>query len=133
LASEGWIRSETKKIDACDFDVAVADVGEVHPTSGGVLYHRDTTVWHQDVDDCRDSVKLTRQAAHGSTFLIVSIPDYPLMYRIDISVVGGVAQWLGRWSVAGGLSLIYAFVPDCHLLATLSVNGDLLSFSMVDT
>jgi len=30
------------------------------------------------------------------------------LYGELLSVVG-VAQWLGRWSVAGGLSLIYAW------------------------
>jgi len=31
-----------------------------------------------------------------------------VMYNQNAHCVGGVAQWLGRWSVAGGLSLIYA-------------------------
>jgi len=34
------------------------------------------------------------------------IPIAIFMLGADYSV-GGVAQWLGRWSLAGGLSLIY--------------------------
>jgi len=29
-------------------------------------------------------------------------------YAFAFYLGGGVAQWLGRWSLAGGLSLIYA-------------------------
>jgi len=34
-----------------------------------------------------------------------------------LPLIGGMAQWLGRWSLAGGLSLIYAWsmVEMCPL------------------
>jgi len=31
------------------------------------------------------------------------------LHKESVTTVGGVAQWLGRRSIAGGLSLIYAW------------------------
>jgi len=38
-------------------------------------------------------------------------------------LAGGVAQWLGRWSLAGGLSLIYAWSPCVHYGSTNQANS----------
>jgi len=35
-------------------------------------------------------------------------------------IVGGVAQWLGRQSLAGGLSLIYAWLTCDHFVGKVS-------------
>jgi len=43
----------------------------------------------------------------GSEIRKYTVHDKFNRWRV-VSLVGGVAQWLGRRSVAGGLSLIYA-------------------------
>jgi len=48
------------------------------------------------------------------------VPDYDFFFQL---VAGGVAQWLGRRPLAGGLSLIYAWLTFDHFVCKVSAMG----------
>jgi len=53
---------------------------------------------------------------------ILFVSQCSMLNFFDVCIWGGVAQWLGRWSLAGGLSFIYAWsiVDDTYIIVPAS-------------